>query len=266
MRELSLHHIMTPELSAPELVSLAGRLDCRHVCLFTQSPVPNWRFPMADAANLAEVRQRMDDHGVTAYGITSFPVQPGVEVAAYAPALERGAQLGAQYASVRIGDPDEARAAAAFGRLAELAAGFGITASIEFTGYRDTDALARTLRIIATAGAGAVSIDPLHIVRTGVSLAQMRAAGPGLIGYLQLCDGPADAGEEEYLRESAAERLAPGEGVFPLAEILALAPAGRPVSLEIPSESQRAAGVPAEDRARAAVEATRRFLAGVEPQ
>jgi len=266
MRSISLHHIMAPELSASELVTLAGRLECRHVCLFTQSPVPNWRFPIVDGGNLAEVRGRMAEHGVTAYGITSFAVQPDIDVASYAGALERGAQLQAQYASVRITDPDEPRAADAFARLAELAATFSIVASIEFTGYRQPEALRRTLRILNAAGAGALSIDPLHIVRSEASLEEMRAVDPGRIGYVQLCDGPADASEEDYPRESAADRLAPGEGAFPLAEILALAPPGRALSLEIPSERQRANGVAAEVRARNAVQATRRFLAGSEPE
>src|SRR5262249_15892121 len=147
--------------------------------------------------------------------------------------------------SVRIADPDEARAADAFGRLAALAASFGIVASIEFTGYREPDALFRTLRILDAAGAGALSIDPLHIVRSEASLEAIQASAPERIGYVQLCDGPAYASAEDYPRESAAERLPPGEGDFPLAEILALAPAGRAVSLEIPSERQRADGVEA---------------------
>lgn len=266
MRPISLHHILAPELAATELVALAARLGCQHVCLFTQAPLPNWRFPTVEQANVAEVGRRMADDGLTAYGITSFAVQPGVDVDDYAASLERGARLGAQYASVRIVDADEARATDAFGRLAALAASFGIVASIEFTGYREPDALHRTLRILDAAGAGALSIDPLHIVRSEASLDAMRAIEPGRIGYVQLCDGPAHASAEDYLRESAAERMAPGEGAFPLAEILALAPPGRTVSLEIPSERQRAEGAPAELRARKAVEATRRFLAQAEPE
>lgn len=265
-RSISLHHLVAPELSAVELARLAGELGCQHVCLFTQAPVPNWRFPVVDEANLAEVRRSLTERQITALGVTSFAVQPDGEVAAYEPALERSAQLAAQYASVRIVDADEARATDTFGRLAELAARYGVVASIEFTGYRAPDALPRALRIIDGAGAGALSIDPLHIVRSGASLEAMRDAGPQRIGYVQLCDGPADAPEEEYARESAAERLAPGEGAFPLAAILALAPPGRAVSLEIPSESQRLAGIPPQVRAQRAVEAARRFLAAAEPE
>jgi sugar phosphate isomerase/epimerase len=264
MRPISLHHIITPEISAVELVKVAGGLGCRHVCLFTQAPRQGWRFPTVGETTVAEVRQAMSSFGVTAYGVTSFAIDPEIDVRTYEPALERSALLGAQYASVRIVDEDEGRAADAFGRLGALAARYSITASIEFTGYRTEEPLRRTLRIIEIAGVGALTIDPLHIVRSGASLERMRGIDPGRFGYVQLCDGPPEATEEEYWREAAAERLPPGEGTFPLAEILALAPAGRAVSLEVPGERRRAAGMAAEVRAQRAVDAARRFLDQVE--
>ena len=127
-------------------------------------------------------------------------------------------------------------------------------------------ALDLTLRILTAAGAGTLSIDPLHLVRSGASMETLRALDPARIGYVQICDGVAAATTEEYLREAASDRLAPGEGVFPLADFLALAPSGRAVSMEIPAERRRAAGEPAEARVRAALAATRRFLAGAEPE
>jgi sugar phosphate isomerase/epimerase len=89
----------------------------------------------------------------------------------------------------------------------------------------------------------------------------MRRVEPARIGYVQLCDGPLEASEEMYWHEAAAERLCPGEGEFPLSEIIALAPPGRAVSLEVPNDRLRAEGVPAAERARRAVGATREFLA-----
>jgi sugar phosphate isomerase/epimerase len=167
---------------------------------------------------------------------------------------------------VRILDEEDARVTEAFGRLGELAASYGITPSIEFTGYRLPGMPGRTRRIIEGAGRGTMTIDPLHIVRTGASLDEMRGMDPGLFGYVQLCDGPLTASEAEYGHEAAYERLPPGEGEFPLAEILALAPAGRPVSLEVPSQRLREEGASAAARAERAVNATRRLLAELEPE
>jgi sugar phosphate isomerase/epimerase len=265
MRPISLHQLVTPEATPAELVRLAAGLGCAHVCLFTQAPVAGAGFPVADDAGLAEVLQAMAETGVSAYGVTSFPVHAQVDVASYEPALARSARLGARYASVRILDPDEGRAAQAFATLAALCSRHGLVASIEFTGYRTPEVLPRTLRLLDAAGAGALSIDPLHIVRTQVPLTAMQALAPSRIGYVQLCDGPLQATAEDYRRESAATRLAPGEGEFPLAEILALAPSGRAVSLEVPDARRREAGEPAETRARRVVEATRRLLAELEP-
>jgi sugar phosphate isomerase/epimerase len=260
MRQLSLHHILAPELSASELVQLAGRLGCRHVCLFTHLPGGAFKFPVVDEASLPELRQVMAENEVTAYGITSFAIAPNIDISEYEPALERGAQLGAQYASVRIVDEDESRAADMFGRLGEVAARYGLTPSIEFIGYKTPEILPKTLRIIEAAGTGTLTIDPLHIVRTGISLDLMRQAGPTRIGYVQLCDGPLEASAEMYGHEAAAERLSPGEGEFPLSEILALAPPGRAVSLEVPNERLRAAGVSAAQRAERAVTGARKLL------
>jgi sugar phosphate isomerase/epimerase len=265
MRPVSLHHIVAPDVSAVTLVQIASGLGCQHVCLFTQSPVPNWRFPMVNEANFTEVRRVMADHQVTAYGVTTFAIFPELDVSVYEPGLERGSALGAQYASVRIIDPDEARAADRFAQFGKLAARYGIEASIEFTGYRTPDALLRTLRIIGAAGIGTLSIDPLHIVRSEASLDVMRSLEKSHIGYVQLCDGAREATEEEYRRESVAERLSPGEGAFPLAEILALAPPGRAVSLEVPNERLRTAGETADVRASRVVIAARQLLGRFEP-
>lgn len=214
---------------------------------------------------MPELQRSMVDAGVTAYGVTSFAIDADVDVADLEGGLDRGARLGAQYASVRIVKPYDDRVIEPFGRFAEMAARYGITASIEFTGFRTPEILPRTLHIIEQAGAGTLTIDPLHIVRTGVAIADMQRAGASRLGYVQLCDGPLDATESEYWHEMGAERLPLGEGAFPLDAIFALAPAGRAVSLEIPGESQRAQGVPAQARAERAVIAARRFLARVEP-
>ncbi|MBW8785796.1 MAG: sugar phosphate isomerase/epimerase [Novosphingobium sp.] len=240
---------------------MAAELGCEHVCLFTQAISPS--LPSVGDADVPALAAAMADAGVSAYGVTSFVVGGPIPLADLERGLARGQQLGAQYASVRIEEPDEARAAEGFAGLAELAARHGLVASIEFVGYGNPELLPRTLRIIEAAGAGALSIDPTHIVRSGASLDLLRRVSPARIGYVQLCDGPAEAPESAYMNEMRYERLPPGEGAFPLAEILSVVPAGRAVSLEVPQASL--ADASAIDRCRRAVEATRRFLAATEP-
>lgn len=263
MRELSLHHLMATEVSAVELVRIAAALNCRHVCLFTQDPGGAVQFPVVADADLPELRAVMDGCGVSAHGLTSFPLTPEVRVSDYAAGLERGAALGGTYANVRVVDADEGRATENFGRLCELAAPFGLEVGIEFMGFGAVDALPQALRIVRAAGRGRIAIDPLHVARTATPLSALQALDPSLIGYFQLCDGPRVASAADYGREGAFDRLPPGEGEFPLAELIAIAPAALPISLEVPTQRWRDAGIPASERARRVVDAARRLLASL---
>jgi len=261
VRALSLHHLIAPEVPASELVRIAATLGCRHVCLFTQDPGAGLGFPVVEGEDVRELRRAMSRHAVSAYGIASFALTAEVDVAAFEPALARGAELGAARANVRIVDPDESRAAGNFAAFSRLGGRYGIETGIEFMGFGETDALPQAVRILRAAGCGKVALDALHVVRTGTSMAALRELDPDLIGYFQLCDGPLEGSADDYAREGAFDRLPPGEGAFPLHALLALVPANLPISLEVPTTSLRAQGLSAEERARRIVEATRRLLA-----
>jgi hypothetical protein len=121
MHPISLHHIVAPEVTAVDLVRIAGKLGCRHVCLWTQRPRSVRNFPVVEAADVANVHEVMIENGVTAYAVTSFPIYPEVNISSYELSLARGALLGASYASVQIADLDEGRAIDGFARFAERA-------------------------------------------------------------------------------------------------------------------------------------------------
>ena len=103
---------------------------------------------------------------------------------------------------------------------------------------------------IARAAGAAVLLDALHIRRGGSTLDDVRALEPDLVPCIQLCDGPLTAPEALQLPaelplgmkadgsvlqvEARAQREVPGEGGFPLAELLAAVPVGTPISLEVP--------------------------------
>ncbi len=261
MRSLSLHHLVASDASAVELIKFAAELDCAYVCLFTQDPKAQVSFPVIGEADMGDIQAAMRDTGVTAYGAASFGLSAGFDVADYEAALDRGARLGATRANVRILDFDEARATDRFGAFAELAARHAIKAGIEFMGYGATDALPQAIRIVRAVGQGGVAVDALHLVRTGASLESLRGLAPNEISYVQLCDGPLVAKPEIYAREGAFDRLAPGEGAFPLHELLDIVGERQPLSLEAPAERLRLQGMSAFERARRVVEATRRLLA-----
>jgi len=261
VRPLSMHHMSALDLPVARLIEVAAAAGCDHLCLFTQQPGDGGGLPVVDDAALAGVARRMRDAGLTALGVTSFPILPGLDIAGYEPGLARGAALGATRANARIGDPDQCRAADTFARFAEACEAAGLVGCIEFTGYRQPGAMAAARAMIRHAGRGAITLDPLHIVRSGLPWAELEALAPDEIGYVQLCDGLLAGTEADYLREQAEDRLPLGEGEFPLAELLALLPADMAVTLEIPCRSLRDQGYDAAACIAELVARARVFLA-----
>ena len=105
-----------------------------------------------------------------------------------------------------------------------------------------------------------IVLDALHLVREGGTVADVRAMEPGLIRYVQLCDGPASLPPEERPLEASLSDCLPGEGVFPLVELLADAPTDIPWGIEAPSRHRAARGKSAEMQAKAAMAAVRGLI------
>ena len=76
-----------------------------------------------------------------------------------------------------------------------------------------------------------VLIDALHFSRSGGLPAHVAQVDPALLRYAQLCDaGPGHARPHRRARAHSRGvdgRLLPGEGVFPLTDLVAALPAGR---------------------------------------
>jgi sugar phosphate isomerase/epimerase len=261
MRELSLHQVIAPDASPAEMVRTAAALGCEHVCLFTQGTGGDFPFPVVGDADVPDLLRLMDSLGVSILGSTTFALTPTLVVDAYAGGFERSRRLGSRVANVRFLDAEQGRLTDNFARLAELAGRYGVELTIEFMGFGKREALDQALEVIRQAGRGKITIDPLHVVRTGVSLDALRRLAPDMIGYVQFCDGPLAGTPESYAREGAFDRLPPGDGEFPLGEILALVPPGLPISLETPQEPARLRGVSVLERCRRSVDGMRRLIA-----
>jgi sugar phosphate isomerase/epimerase len=181
--------------------------------------------------------------------------------------------LGARYLNVICDDPDTGRFADRLAELVRLARPYRVRPVIEFTAWRPIRTLGSAVAIArGSAGAGLL-LDTLHIQRCGVTVAELAAVDPVLLGYLQLCDAPArpphgigvpaalprgqdiSQGDDAVL-EARTMRLLPGEGELPLAELLGVLPDSLPVSVEAPSLAARRDQSPAQfaRRIRRAVE------------
>jgi sugar phosphate isomerase/epimerase len=114
------------------------------------------------------------------------------------------------------------------------------------------DVVARSKRANAS-----VLIDALHFSRSGGLPAHVAEVDPSLFRYAQICDaGPDMPGLTDtpaLIREARTGRLLPGEGVLPLAELVAALPAGLPLAIEAPCRAT--ADLPALERAKRAYRA-----------
>jgi sugar phosphate isomerase/epimerase len=264
MNPISLEQLTVEEAGPLELVSIAGALSCQHVSLFLRTPErpPQWYPLVTDAGFRKELAQRMADNGVTPYTVEFFPLSPRAQVDTYRPAFECAAELGARRMSVLVSDTDEERRLANFCALCDRAADFGLGVNVEFVAITQLPSLREAVRLVSRAdrpNAG-IMVDTLHLVRSGSTVAELAAIDPRLIGGAQFSDGPLTMAPDNQLFEAISERKSPGEGEFPLHEFERALPPGVPIGVEVPLKSLKDKGVGPLERARLAVEASRRII------
>lgn len=263
---LSLHHLTALDATPAELVEMAARLGVDAVSLFVDMPAAARRhYPMVEPAGAVALARRLSDAGLRIGTLEVFALDDDADPCRFEPALAAGALLGGRRATVHLHGCDPAAAAARLAAFAAVAARHGIVAALEFNAFSAITCLDAAVSVVRAAGVGEIVLDCLHFARSGGSDAGLGAAA-GLVRHMQLCDGPAQAPEAASGRagwqEAIAERMLPGHGAFPLADWLSRMPPDCCFDVEVPQASARRAGVPAAERARRAVEATRDLLTG----
>jgi sugar phosphate isomerase/epimerase len=269
---VSLDHMCVLGMPRVELVALAADLGCRYISTSVESnrhaepgyPHYSLREPGARREMLAALR----DRGVAIAMGEGLFVRPGEDVADAAGDLDVLAELGAPQVNVVSLDPDLDRTVDQFGALAELAAQRGMETATEPAPGLTVPDLPTAVRVRERVGRPdfRLVIDTMHVCRTGTTPADLAALPPGAVGYIQLCDVPRIPLIPDYVAECTSERLVPGDGELPLAELLAALPRDVVVGVEVPQRARARAGVGALERIRPAVEATRRLLSGVQDQ
>ena len=161
-------------------------------------------------------------------------------------------------------DPDEARLTERFAAFCDLAAPFGLTADLEFMPWTEVPDLASAMRVVAAASRpnGGILVDALHFDRSHSRIEDLALLPREWLHYAQLCDAPAEfsATTEALIHTARAERLFPGEGGIDLQHFVRALPQDLPISLEIPTAAL-ARQVPADERARRALDAARKVFA-----
>lgn len=265
MLRLSLDHLTVTDTTPVQLAQTAHAAGCAGMCLFLHPMAELPLMPhfdiLGDRAARAEVRAMMDDLGVVLDLAYPFSLGGRTDLAAFAPAMECAAALGARLLNVLVYDRDAARRTDMFGRFCDMAAQFGHRVAVEFYPRTQVPSLAAALELVGQVlrpGAVGVNVDLLHLMRSGGTIAELGAARDHVL-YAQVADGPL-VPPDDLDREASSERMLCGQGEFDVTGFLRALPPGCPVSVEIPRD--HAVGVVTrEERARLAVESVRRAVA-----
>ncbi len=138
------------------------------------------------------------------------------------------AALGARYLNVICADPDTARFTDRLAELVQMARPYRVRPVIEFMAWRPLRTLAGAVAMATGSGGAGLLLDTLHIQRCGATTEEIAAVDPALLGYLQLCDAPANAQTGDAVTEARTMRLLPGAGELPLRDVLGVLPEDLP--------------------------------------
>lgn len=247
------------DVDPAEMIRAAAWAGFGAVSLWVQAPIlPGGK--LVTRENARDVRQALVETGLKVGNLEVFNLNTGDPIAAFEPALALGAELGAGTATAIDYGPDRSDIVERFAQFHKLAARHGIGALIEPVWQARIRTVRDAVAVIEAAGVDAgVVLDCLHFVRAGADMGEL-AAHAHHIAYVQLCDGPATIAPEQIGEEAMAERLYPGEGDFPLMDILQHIPQGTPMGVEVPSRSRTARGMALDERLGSLTEAAAALL------
>jgi len=264
--QLSLGALTVMELSPDDMVSCAAEAgyDCVGLRILPATPSEVTWPAIGDTPLTRNIERRLADTGVKLLDIEIFRLLPETDVAAFIPALETGARLGATQALVAGNDPDPARLADRFAALCDLGAPLGLTMNVEPMPWTEVKNVAQGLHLLEAAdrpNAGLL-IDPIHFDRGGNVPSDIAVIPRARLRYMQLCDAPAERprDHETLIFQARSERLMPGDGGLDLKGIVRAMPVDIPIALEVPMRTL-AQTVGAVERAKRMREKTEALLA-----
>lgn len=225
-------------------------------------PPPLFPSPLVTSETERECAAILANSALEVSALEVFDLHSMAGVEDCKPLLEMGARLGGRTAlTINYSNSDRAETADILARFAEVAAGFGLATNIEPVAGGKSQTLAEVRDLIRASGTDVgICLDPHHLFRAGGSVADISAIEPGLIRYVQLCDGPIPQPVEIVETEAVCERLYPGDGDFPLIDFLRAAPRDLTLGIECPSLRRANAGVSALDQAREAIASVRKLV------
>jgi len=261
-RKLSLDSLTLTDTAPPVAIRAAAEAGF-DACSLWIIPPPLFPSPLLTPALERECAAVIADTGIEVIGLEVFDLHSLAGVEQAKPLLEMGARLGGKAAlAINYSNADRGEAAEILAAFAEAAKAFGLATNLEPVAGGKSQTLAEAEDLIRRSGADVgLCFDPHHLIRAGGGLAELQAVSPGLIRYVQVCDGPIPQPAEIAMTEAVCERLYPGDGDFPLIDLLRAAPRDVPLGIECPSLSRAQAGMSAADQAKEAMAKLKALLA-----
>lgn len=264
---LALDHLTAVDTRPAELAEIAATAGYGGICLFLQSMAVLPRMPrfdlVADAAARRDLRTRCRDLGLTVDLAYPFTLGGRSAPGDFQAALDAAADLGAACVNALLYDRDPVRRLDTFAGFCERAAEVGLKVAVEFyppSQVRTLRAASALIEAASPPGTAGITLDLLHLVRSGGSVADIADVPSDRIFIAQVCDGPAVADPERLVAEAAEQRMLPGQGAFDVRGFLAALPATARLSAEVPQEDCIRRGLAPLERAAAALAATRAVL------
>lgn len=220
---------------------------------------------IGNPATMREIRQRIDDGGITLSNISAYHLFPDVTWSHLQSVVETTAELGAKIIVANSYVPIDTKLIDLFGRYCELAGQHGIRVAVEFMMYSEAKNIASATRMVEGSGQANAGflIDPLHLDRAGDTPATVKAVGPKRIIFVQICDAMKrrdQPSREDLMAEARTARLAPGDGELPLHDFVDALPPDTEMEYEVPRPEH--VGLPLAERARIAAGRFQTFVDG----
>jgi sugar phosphate isomerase/epimerase len=260
---LGIAHFTTIDVEPLAFVEMASRVGYAAVGLRLYPAFPGAPFYVIppDSDLMRAMKARLADTGIGIYDIEFVTLDDAFRIEPLKPILESAAELGACRLSVCGDIADHHCMVETFARVCDLAAEFDMGVDLEIMAWRQVATLAIAAEVVRRAGRanGGVLIDALHLSRSGGAPADLRGTPAAYLRSAQLCDAGATTptSTEDIIREARGGRLAPGDGVLPLLDLLNELPNDVRLSVEVPN-----VGFEPEEHARRVYETARRTLEG----
>jgi len=261
MTRLSLDCLTLTNTRPADLIRAASAAGFDLISLWINPPAA-YPSQLVTPNMVRECASVLADTGIRIQGMEAFDMVSAESVRAFRPSLEIGAHLGGRTVLAYHGEnPDRTQVVNALAAFVELANEYGLGVNFEPVAMGQTKTLAQAQALIRDARVDAgILFDSYHLVRSGGSAADLRTVAPGVIRYVQINDGPTHVPQEGMLVEASSERLYPGEGSFPLVDLLRSVPTDVPWGIEAPSLRRARAGLSPHAQAQEAMQALQRLL------